>query len=312
MAETQEQGTKATEPLDRLKGEAKNYAEALGQRALTSLLGKVSGSAGRLVDYASGDGAGSGSGLISAVTSGGNSSPGRAVLGAAGKAVGGMLGGGGGGGSGGQTTNLKVTNIEEEIDVGVPVRLAYDQWTKFTDFPSFMKKVESVEQDSDEKLKWRAQILWSHRDWESTIKRQVPDDRIIWTSKGQKGHVDGSVSFHPLGPNLTRILLVLEYYPQGGFEYIGNLWRAQGRRARLELKHFRRHVMTQAVLQPDEVQGWRGEIEDGEVVKDQETALQEEQNGEGTDASDEYADDYGDEDEDQGEDEDEYPDEEEE
>jgi len=193
----------------------------------------------------------------------------------------------------------------------VPVRLAYDQWTRFTDFPSFMKKVESVEQESDEQVKWKAQILWSHRGWEATIKHQVPDERIIWTSKGQKGHVDGAVSFHELGPNLTKVLLVLEYYPQGGFEYIGNLWRAQGRRARLELKHYRRHVMTQAVLHPDEIEGWRGVIEDGEVVKDHQAAIEEEQDAEqGTEArgEDEESDYQEEADYDDGEDED-YPEE---
>jgi hypothetical protein len=208
-------------------------------------------------------------------------SPARALVGAAGKAVSGLLGrGGGGGGGGGRGKKLKVTNIVEQVDVGVPVRLAYDQWTRFTDFPSFMKKVENVEQKSDEELNWKAQIFWSHRNWASTIKRQVPDEAIVWTSKGQKGHVDGAVTFHEIGPNLTRVMVVLEYYPQGGFEHIGNLWRAQGRRVRLELKHYRRHMMTQAVLHPDEIQGWRGVIEDGEVVTDHETAQADEQRGE--------------------------------
>jgi hypothetical protein len=139
-----------------------------------------------------------------------------------------------------------------------------------------LKKVENVDSPSDEKLNWKAQIWWSHRTWESNIIRQIPDERIVWRSKGQKGHVDGAVTFHELAPNLTRILLVLEYHPQGLFERTGNIWRAQGRRARLELKHFRRHVMTQVALHPDEIEGWRGVIEDGKVVKDHETALQEE------------------------------------
>jgi hypothetical protein len=173
----------------------------------------------------------------------------------------------------------------ESIDVGVPVRTAYDQWTQFTDFPSFMKKVENVEQPSDEKLKWKAQILWSHRSWESTIVEQRPDEAIIWTSKGQKGHVDGAVTFHEVGPQETRILLVLEYHPQGFFEHTGNLWRAQGRRARLELKHYRRHMMTQAVLHPEEIEGWRGVIKDGEVIKDHQTAIAEEE-----EQDEEYAD----------------------
>ncbi|WUI00828.1 SRPBCC family protein [Spirillospora sp. NBC_00431] len=158
------------------------------------------------------------------------------------------------------------TNIVEQIDVGAPRHLVYNQWTRFEDFPSFMKKVVSVDQASDGKLHWKAKIFWSSRTWESTIVEQVPDRHIVWRSTGPKGHADGTVSFHELAPNLTRVLLVLEYRPVGLSERTGNLWRAQGRRARLELKHFRRHVMTRALTRPDEVAGWRGEIRDGEIV----------------------------------------------
>jgi uncharacterized membrane protein len=292
---------------DRLLEEVQKLVTAMGTRAATSLLGKVDGAAGRLTDYAENGG----SGLLSAVT---GSSPGKggsgllsSLAGAAG------LGGSGGedggsslkdrlapgfnavkafaktkveqklkkGGKGGKGKKLKITNIVETLDVGVPLRLAYDQWTQFEEFPSFMKKVESVEQASDEKLNWKAQVFWSHRTWESTIVEQIPDTRIVWRSKGPKGWVDGAVTFHELAPELTRIVLVLEYHPQGLFERTGNIWRAQGRRVRLEFKHFRRHVMTQSVLRPDELEGWRGEIRDGEVVKDHETALREEQEAEG-------------------------------
>ena len=85
------------------------------------------------------------------------------------------------------------------------------------------------------------------------------------------------MSFTALGPNLTRVLLVLEYWPKGLFERTGNLWRAQGRRARLEFKHFRRYAMTNVLLRQEEVEGWRGEIRDSEVVKTHEEALEEEQ-----------------------------------
>ncbi|MCO5967593.1 SRPBCC family protein [Actinoallomurus soli] len=167
----------------------------------------------------------------------------------------------------GGSAKTKVTNIIEEIDVGAPRQLVYDQWTRFQDFPSFMKKVESTDQLADEKVRWKAKIFWSTRTWESTIVEQVPDERIVWRSTGQKGYVDGAVTFHELASDLTRVLLVLEYHPQGFMEKTGNLWRAQGRRARLELKHFRRHVMSQALLHPgDEAEGWRGEIHDGEVA----------------------------------------------
>ena len=228
---------------------AKGLATAMGKRVLSSATNRISDTAQRLTDHTSNGG---GPGLMSAITGGGN----------------------GGGGAG---KSLKVTNIVEQIDVGVPPRLAYDQWTRFTDFPTFMKKVESVEQKDDDTLEWKAQILWSHRTWEATITEQVPDRRIVWTSKGAKGHVDGAVTFHELAPELTRIFVVLEYYPQGFFEGTANLWRAQGRRVRLELKHFARHVMTQAILHPDEVEGWRGEIHEAEVVKDNKSARAEEE-----------------------------------
>ncbi|WP_245682085.1 SRPBCC family protein [Actinomadura kijaniata] len=198
----------------------------------------------------------------------------KGLLGSVGSALGKVFKRGGKGGGG---KKVKLTNIVEYVDVGAPRRLVYDQFTQFQDFPSFMKKVESVDQVADEKLHWKAKIFWSARTWESTIVEQVPDRHIVWRSKGSKGHVDGTVSFHELAPNLTRVLVNLEYHPQGLFERTGNLWRAQGRRVRLELKHFRRHVMTQSLLKADEIEGWRGEIRDSEVVKSHEDALAEEE-----------------------------------
>jgi len=152
----------------------------------------------------------------------------------------------------------------------------YDQWTQFEDFSHFMKKVEGVNQEEDTKLGWKAQIFWSHRTWKATILDQVRNDHIVWRSEGAKGHVDGAITFHELAPNLTRVLVVLEYYPQGLFERTGNIWRAQGRRARLELKHFRRHVMTRVILDPEQLEGWHGEIHESEVTLSHEDAVEEE------------------------------------
>jgi uncharacterized membrane protein len=233
---------------DRLRAGLQNLASALGERALSTASQRIGDATDRLNQYAQG----SPVRAATAATTKGKEQVKQAV--AKGRRPG--------------QADLKVTNIVEAVDVGVPVRIAYDQWTQFTDFPSIMKKVENVEQDTDEKLTWKAQVFWSHRTWESTIIEQVPDERIIWRSKGQKGSVDGAVSFHELTPDLTRIMVVLEYHPQGFFERTGNLWRAQGRRVRLELKHFVRHVMTQAILDPDQLQGWRGEIREGRVVLD--------------------------------------------
>ncbi|WP_329253787.1 SRPBCC family protein [Actinoallomurus sp. NBC_01490] len=270
-------------PTQRLAKEAKSLLEAFAERVLSSVGDKVSDkvnelSRGLLEKVGDAEGASPGvkaaiSGLT-ALTQG--KSPMRAALGAGAtgvkekvKKIFGV----------GKGKKAKITNIVETIDIGVPLRVAYNQWTQYEDFPSFMKKVESVERPEDEKSNWKAQVFWSHRAWEATTLEQVPDSHIIWRAKGAKGYVDGAVSFSELAPNLTRILLVMEYHPQGLFEHTGNLWRAQGRRARLEFKHFRRHAMVHALLKPDEIEGWRGEIREGEVVKTHEEALDEEERG---------------------------------
>src|SRR5699024_12691677 len=94
---------------------------------------------------------------------------------------------------------------------------------------------------------------------------------------GEKGHLDGAVTFHELAPRLTRILAVVEYYPQGFMEKTGNIWRAVGRRVQVEFKRYVRQVMTSTILDPDSVEGWRGEIRDSDVDSSHEKALKQEQ-----------------------------------
>ncbi|MFB7026440.1 MULTISPECIES: SRPBCC family protein [unclassified Streptomyces] len=167
----------------------------------------------------------------------------------------------------------KITSIIETVDVGAPLRRVYDHWAQYEDFSGFAKGVRNVSQGDETTSDWKVKVGPSTRSWKATVQEQVPDDHIIWTSEGAKGSTRGCVSFHELGPSLTRVLVTVEYYPSGFFEKTGNVWRAQGRRLRLDLKHFRRHV----TLTDDEPEGWRGEIRDGEVVRTHEEAMEEEQ-----------------------------------
>jgi Polyketide cyclase / dehydrase and lipid transport len=312
-------------PVDRLKDELRSGLSTLGGKAVESAGQRLTDLTDRLSDVADGGGVVGKAAKQGAEEVAEGGSPVKGAL------KGGLSGakdkvkeklGGGGGGGGGKGT--KATNIIEEIDVGVPVSVAYNAWTEFQEWSGFMKKVDNIDQEDDTKLNFKAQVFWSHRRWEAQILEQVPDEKIVWRSKGEKGHVDGAVTFHEIGPNLTRILVVLEYYPQGLFERTGNLWRAQGRRARLELKHFRRHVMTEVIQNPDDVEGWRGEISDGEVERDHDEVVEEEQQqseeaeGEEDESGDEepedeYAEDdeYSDEEESEEEPEDEYSEDEE-
>ncbi|MCQ8828011.1 SRPBCC family protein [Streptomyces malaysiensis] len=260
-------------PTDRLLKEAQNLLMALGEKALESVthLGKNPGTGGlkggleqvkeKVVDTAKEQ-------VKEQVK--------EKAVDKVKSVIPGLGGGGDGGGKGGK--KLKVTNIVEQIDVGAPLSLTYNLWTEWENFPSYMKKVEDVQNEAEEdredeagtESEWKAQVLWSHRKWRAEVVEQVPDKRIIWTSRADKGHVDGTITFHELAPDLTRILFVLEYWPQGFMERTGNLWRAQGRRVRLEMKHFRRHLMREVLLNPDEVVGWRGVVHDGEIVEDDE------------------------------------------
>lgn len=172
--------------------------------------------------------------------------------------------------------------IIEDIDVGVPVREAYNQWTQFQEFERFAKGVVGVEQKDDVTTQWHVKVAKSNRHWRGTITEQVPDERIVWTSEGEKGTTRGVVTFHPLGENLTKVLLVLEYFPQGLFEKVGGLFRAQGRRVRLDLKLYRTFVMTRG----EATGGWRGEIREGEVQEPEEDDEEREGRDEAEDAED--------------------------
>ncbi len=276
MAETQTKsalsGVVSQLPVGRLKDEAQGLGQALTQQGLSRASQGVESLTGRLNDFAEGKSTAT---KAAANVAQGDSPVKAGVKAAASKVkdtVKEKLGMGGGGGG----QKLKVTNILESVDVPVSREVAYEQWTQFEDFPTFMKKVENVKQEEDEKLTWKAQIFWSHRSWDAEIVDQVPNERIVWKSDGEKGHVDGAITFHELGPELTRILMILEYHPKGLFEHTGNLWRAQGRRARLELKHFARHVSTRTILHQDELDGWKGEIHEGEVVEGKSESEEEE------------------------------------
>lgn len=203
-----------------------------------------------------------------------------------------------GGGKKRKSGDQKVTNIIEVLDIGVPLRTAYDHWTQYEKFSSFTKGVRNVSMADETTTDWKAKVGPSTRGWKATVQEQVPDERIIWTSEGAKGTTRGAVSFHELAPNLTRIVLVVEYYASGFFEKTGNIWRVQGRRLRLDFKHFQRYV----TLTEEEPEGWRGEIRDGEVVRTHEEAVEaeeaeEEEDSEEYDAENEYDEDYEDEEE---------------
>ncbi|MBM7440181.1 SRPBCC family protein [Streptomyces sp. HB132] len=276
---------------DRLKDELKNYLETRAQHTVSQLGQKLGEGVTAL-----GEG-GQGGGMLKSLTKGGQAlaegkSPARAALAAGTENVKDKIKGvfGGGGRSGGGKS--KSVLISEDIDVGVPVREAYDQWTQFQEFSTFAKGVVSVDKTDDTSSNWTVKVAKSTRSWKANVTEQVPDERISWTTEGAKGTVKGLVTFHRITDDLTRVLLVIEYFPAGLFEKTGNIWRAQGRRARLDLKLYRKFIM----MRGEASDGWRGEIRDGEVVVDHDQAVEEENRAEEASADESSGAEDGDED----------------
>lgn len=145
--------------------------------------------------------------------------------------------------------------IEKTIEVNAPLRVVYNQWTQFEEFPRFMEGVKEVRQLEPQRLQWRAQIWGQEHEWTAEIYEQIPDQRIAWRSVS--GHPNaGVVSFAPLGADRTQVTLVMEYEPQGAMEKIGDALGAVSMRVEGDLKRFREFIEERGVS----TGGWRGQI----------------------------------------------------
>ena len=147
-----------------------------------------------------------------------------------------------------------MSNIEQSIDVAVPIRTAYNQWTRFEDFPRFMEGVESVTQLDDTHLRWVAEIAGARREWNAEVAEQHPDERVAWRSTDGAKHA-GVVTFHRLGDEQTRVMLQLDFEPEGLLEQAGDKLGFVSRRTKGDLERFKQFVETHGGSD-----GWRGDV----------------------------------------------------
>ena len=148
-----------------------------------------------------------------------------------------------------------MAHVEKAIDINVPVRRAYNQWTQFEEFPRFMEGVEKVEQLDEKRLRWRADVGGRVEEWEAEITEQVPDMRIAWRSlEGARNA--GVVTFHRLDDNHCRVMLQMEYDPEGVVESIGDALGFFKRRIAADMERFKEFMESRSA----ETGAWRGEI----------------------------------------------------
>ena len=149
-----------------------------------------------------------------------------------------------------------MATIEESIEIEVPVRTAYNQWTQFESFPRFMDGVERVEQKDDKHLHWVAEVGGAKREWDAEITEQHPDHRIAWKALNQDGP-DGVVTFHKLDDAHTKVMVQMDYEPEGLKESAGSAFGADTRRVKKDLESFKEFVESRGA----ETGAWRGDIE---------------------------------------------------
>ena len=151
------------------------------------------------------------------------------------------------------------STVRESIDVNVPVRVAYDQWTQFEQFPSFMESVHEIKQLDDKRLHWKADVMGKPIEWDAEIVEQIPDQRIEWRSTTGTPN-SGVVTFKNLSNSRSRIVLELKYEPTDAVEQIGDVLGAVRLEARNNLKRFKEMIEKRG----QETGAWRGTISDKE------------------------------------------------
>ena len=148
-----------------------------------------------------------------------------------------------------------MSTVEASVDVDVPLQTAYDQWTQFESFPRFMEGVESVTQVDDTHIHWVVEIDGVRREWDATITEQHPDERVAWTATDGTANA-GVVTFHRIADERTRVMLQLDFEPEGLVEQVGDKLGIVGRRARGDLTRFKEFIEAR-----DEATGaWRGDV----------------------------------------------------
>ena len=148
-----------------------------------------------------------------------------------------------------------MSTVEKSIEVDVPVRTAYDQWTQFETFPRFMSGVESIEQRSDTMTHWVTKVDGVRREFDAKITEQLPDERVAWTSVDGPTQA-GVVTFHRLSEDRTKVMVQMDFEPEGLVENVGDRLGFVSRQVSGDLERFKEFIESEG----RETGAWRGEV----------------------------------------------------
>jgi uncharacterized membrane protein len=146
--------------------------------------------------------------------------------------------------------------VEESVQVDVPLTTAYNQWTQFERFPEFMEGVERVNQIDDTHLHWVVEIGGQHHEWDAEVTEQTPDERIAWRNTDGKDNA-GVVTFHRIDDRVTKLMVQLDFVPEGVIEKLGSAIGSPGRRVQGDLQRFKELIESEG----HESGAWRGDVD---------------------------------------------------
>ena len=149
-----------------------------------------------------------------------------------------------------------MATVVETVDVEVPARTAYNQWTQFEEFPRFMEGVTEVRQIDETHLQWTVEIAGRTKEWRAEITEQRPDERVAWRSEGGTENA-GVVTFHKLGDGRSRVTVQIDAEPDGALEAAGDALGLLERRVKGDLGRFKEFVESRGT----ETGAWRGQVE---------------------------------------------------
>jgi len=150
--------------------------------------------------------------------------------------------------------------VEESVEVNVPVETAYNEWTQFEEFPRFMEGIEEVRQLDDTHVHWVASSGGRRREWDAEITEQRPNERVAWHATSGKRNA-GVVTLHRLGDERSKMMVQLDFEPEGFRETAGSILGLDRRRIRGDLERFSELVEGRGV----ESGAWRGTIGGGDA-----------------------------------------------
>jgi uncharacterized membrane protein len=147
------------------------------------------------------------------------------------------------------------STIEQSIEVDVPIARAYNQWTQFTEFPQFMEGIERIDQLDDRRLHWVASFGGETHEWDAEIVEQAPEERVAWRNTDGKDNA-GAVTFHKIDDDTTRVMVQMDWAPEGIKEKVGAALGADDRRIKGDLERFKEFIEVRG----SETGAWRGEV----------------------------------------------------